>query len=175
MSSSLKPFHRIFLTGMPGAGKSYWAQQIAQGYSLNYIDLDDYIVMREGKTIQELFAEDGEDAFRDKENRYLVELITDTGNDTVIACGGGTPCFSDNMRLMKINGVVIYIEAEVDFLYNNIANEIGTRPLLADAASAKEQLSELYLKRKRFYEQAHYILHVKDISLATFGEIIGNV
>lgn len=166
--------HRIFLVGMPGSGKSYWGRQIAAYYDRQFIDLDEYICEREGRTTPELFAAEGELGFRILENRYLVELVDITKSNVVIACGGGTPCYADNMRLMKIEGLVVYLEADAEYLHNNIAQDSNIRPLFNRAAPLQDQIAALYLQRKTFYEKAHFILQAKDISVATFGQILGN-
>jgi shikimate kinase len=166
--------HRIFFVGMPGSGKSYWGRKVAAYYDRQFIDLDEYICEREGRTTPELFAAEGELGFRIMENKYLAELVNTTQSNVVIACGGGTPCYADNMRLMKIEGFVVYLEADTAYLYNNLLQDSNIRPLFDKAAPLQEQIAALYLQRKTFYEQAHIILQAKDISVATFGQILGN-
>ena len=175
MSNNTSVSHRIFLVGMPGVGKSYWGKKLAEHYGLSFTDLDEYIGSNEGKTIPQLIGEGSEELFRDLENKYLIRLINNTDSKVVIACGGGTPCFSDNMRTMKLAGIVIYLEADVEYLYENVLRDGDTRPLLGKTTSVRYQLERLQQKRKKWYEEAHYILQVKDISITNFDEIIGNV
>lgn len=174
MAASSIAHHRIFLIGMPGSGKSYWGVRLAGLYNRQFIDLDEYICEREGRTVEELFVEQGELGFRILENRYLAELMNVTKKEVVIACGGGTPCFADNMRLMKIEGVVIYLEANTEYLHSNISADNSIRPLFNSATPLSAQIEALLQQRKAYYEQAHFILQAKDISLTTFGEILGN-
>lgn len=175
MKTPIIPSHRIFIVGMPGCGKSHWGRQIAAYYNRRFIDLDEYICEREGRTTPELFETEGELGFRILENKYLAELTDTTTQTDIIACGGGTPCYADNMRTMKIAGVVVYLEAAMDYLCDNIENDATIRPLFNAEMPLKEQVTALYLQRKPYYEQAHIILQAKDISVATFGQILGNV
>lgn len=175
MSQNTSVSHRVFLVGMPGAGKTHWGKQVAAAYGREFIDLDEYICNNEGKTIPQLIGEGSEELFRDLENKYLIRLIDTTSNNVVVACGGGTPCFSDNMRTMKLAGIVIYLDADLDSLCENIERDGDTRPLLGKTTSLRYQLERLLQARRHWYEESHYILQTKDISLATFGEILGNV
>ncbi|MCD6011521.1 MAG: shikimate kinase [Flavipsychrobacter sp.] len=161
----------IFLIGMPGVGKTYWGKKIAQAYGLPFIDLDSLIAECEQATIPELFAQYGEIGFRQKEHEYLKKLVEGTENG-IVACGGGTPCFGDNLQLMKENGFVAYLEADTLYLLNNLKNDTQVRPLLQTGSDLVATLEEMLNARKSFYEQAHYILHAKDISISTFAEMI---
>jgi len=174
MNSESNNGHRIFLIGMPGCGKSYWGQLLANDMDREFIDLDAYVAMREGVAVQDLITGGGEELFREKENRYLAEIIGDTGKKVVVACGGGTPCFSDNIRLMKMNGIVIYLESDIARLVHNLQGDDTVRPLLAGADSLAQQLQTTYMIRKQYYEQAHFILPAADISLANFAQILGH-
>ncbi|GAA4461767.1 shikimate kinase [Nemorincola caseinilytica] len=160
---------------MPGAGKTYWGRRIAAHYGLPFIDLDEYISSNEGKSVAQLIQEVSEETFRDLENKYLIRLIGSTDNRVVIACGGGTPCFSGNMRTMKMAGIVVYLEADLEYLYSNVQRDGDIRPLLGKTTSVRYQMERLLQLRRPYYEQAHYILQAKDISLTTFDEILGNV
>lgn len=160
---------------MPGSGKSHWGQQVAVHNRLPFVDLDMLIAANEPLTIPEIFKVHGEEGFRERERKYLLKIIKHIGQKVVVACGGGTPCFYDNMQLMKEAGKVIYLEADVSYLYENVLQSIEPRPLIDNSQSLTAQLEELLSRRKHFYEQAHHILQAKDISLATFDKIIGNV
>jgi shikimate kinase len=165
---------RLFLIGMPAVGKTYWAKQIAEKYSLQFYDLDVYVSEREKASIPALFATYGENGFREKEHNHLKGLIKSAAVDSVIACGGGTPCFYDNIGLMKEAGIVIYLQAVIQTLLNNIKLSDEARPMFKGKRDIAAYLETLLEKRKSFYEQAHYILPTKDISLATFAEIISS-
>ena len=162
----------IFLVGMPAAGKTYWGNKIAQKYSLPFIDLDTFIAEQEKASVPALFAQYGEAGFREREQKYLKKIIKSVVTPAVIACGGGTPCFYDNIVVMKEAGIVVYLQADIPWLMSNISNSDEIRPLLKGRGDVSVYLNDLLKKRKSFYEQAHHILHTKDISLLTFDEII---
>ena len=163
--------NRIFLIGMPGCGKTHWGEIIAQRYELPFYDLDAYIEEREQMTIAEFFKQHNEKAFREIENDFLTEIIEDA--DTfVMACGGGTPCYKDNMNLMKQNGLTIYLEADIDMIIDRIQQHLGNRPLLEGSEDIKSRLHQILEERAPIYKQADHILQVDYISAATFDEIL---
>jgi shikimate kinase len=164
----------IYLIGMPGAGKSYWGRLVAQRFLLPYTDLDRYITDRERLPVTEIFAAYGESGFRERERRYLVQLINKARPNSVIACGGGTPCYMNNMELMRQSGVTIYLKAEVATLLENLQCSMVLRPLLRDQEDKSAFLASLLADRKRFYEQAQYILPVENISMANFEQILSS-
>ena len=162
----------IFLTGMPAAGKTYWGLEIAKEYQMQFVDLDYFITGQEQASMRALFAQYGELGFRERERKHLEKVIKSATGTTVVACGGGTPCFANNMQLMKDAGTVIYLEAAVNTLLFNLNTSDEERPMLNNRGDLGVYLKDLLQKRKEFYEQAHYILHTKNISLTTFGKII---
>ena len=164
----------LFLVGMPAAGKTYWGNEIAKAYKLPFIDLDIFIVEQEKASISALFAMYGENGFREREQKYLKKVIA-ANTGTIVACGGGVPCFSDNMELIKQAGTVVYLEADVVWLLNNLKKSDEIRPLLNNRGDLSVYLHDMLGKRRKFYEQAHHIFHAKDISLTTFGKIISHV
>jgi shikimate kinase len=164
----------LFLVGMPAAGKTYWGSRVAHEFDLQFIDLDIFIEEKEKASISALFATYGENGFRERENKYLKELIKKAARSTIIACGGGTPCFNDNLQLMKEAGIVIYLRADIPALISNLEASEELRPLLKGRGDMAIYLQGLLQKRIKFYEQAEYILQTKDISLTTFAEIISS-
>jgi shikimate kinase len=164
----------VYLVGMPCAGKSYWGAKLAKAHKFTFIDLDKHIEQKEGKTIEAIFAQDGEEAFRSLEHKYVKETLAASEPCTIIATGGGTPCFSGNMDLMKQSGTVVYLQAHPYYLYRNLLRSGESRPLLTGDGDAIDLLQDLLNKRKSCYEQAHIILQAKDISLTTFDKIIAS-
>jgi len=162
----------IFLIGMPAVGKTYWGNKIAREYTLPFIDLDAFIEQREQATITDLFARFGEDGFREKENKYLKQAINGNPGSAIIACGGGTPCFSDNISLLKAAGVVIYLRADIAILLENIKNRAENRPLFSKKPDIVAYLENLLKIRAPIFEQAHYVLDAKNLSLVAFDKII---
>lgn len=160
----------IFLIGMPGAGKTYWGRRIADAYRLSFADLDEYISQQVGGSVPVLFAKEGEEGFRKKEQDYLLALA-EMEKPHVVACGGGTPCFFNNMQVMKEHGVVVYLESDISGLVENLKYDHQVRPLLQNR-DLGDALEKMLAERRSWYEQAHYILHTQDISIDTFAEMI---
>lgn len=144
-----------------GAGKSYLGKQIALQMGCSFIDLDQVIELAEGLTIQSYFDRNGEDSFRILERNTLLRLIN-SQTDFVMACGGGTPCFFDNIQQMKQAGKVIWLNPSEPVLINRLKKNQANRPLLASvtpgglSAFIVEQLSN----RRNFYQQANW--EIKD-------------
>ena len=111
-----------------GSGKSTVGRKLSSATGLNFIDLDKYIQTREGRTVNEIFDKKGEDYFRQTEHRLLKEIIEK--DNFILSCGGGTPCFFDNISMMNKNGITIYLKMTVDAIYSRLLNSPDNRPLL---------------------------------------------
>ena len=111
-----------------GSGKSHTGKSLAQLLNVDFIDLDEQLVKAEGKSISRIFEEQGEEAFRQLEQGQL-QSLSDIA-DAVIATGGGTPCFFDNMEWMNQNGLTIYLKADDALLAQRLKNETDQRPLI---------------------------------------------
>ncbi|HEX2683637.1 MAG TPA: shikimate kinase, partial [Ferruginibacter sp.] len=98
---------KIFLVGFMGSGKTYWGRIWAQAYQLAFYDLDEVIEQDQGKTVAEIFKTYGEDRFRQIEAGTLRSFSEK--NNCIVACGGGTPCFHDNMQWMNEQGTTVYL------------------------------------------------------------------
>ena len=98
---------KIFLTGFMGSGKTYWGRIWSRQLGLDFYDLDELIEKKEGKTISTIFEKEGEDHFRKLEATAL-KAFAETENG-IIACGGGTACFNDNMQWMNEQGVTVFL------------------------------------------------------------------
>lgn len=162
----------IFLIGMPGTGKSYWGRRLSAHYKLPFVDMDDYIMQAGQKTIAELFDIYGEHQFRITENKVLRKVIDNNTANTIVACGGGTPCFMNNMLLMQQAGAVVYLRAGIPLLLSHLQDEIAKRPLLERQKDMETYLQQLLNTRRSIYEQANYILDTENISLTNFDQII---
>lgn len=160
----------IFLIGMPASGKSYWGRLIAAEWQLPLADLDELIKEAEKITIAEIFQQKGISYFRDREQDILQQVIASFPENTVVACGGGTPVYHNNMHLMKEKGCVVYIDTKIDILFDRLAND-STRPLITNT-DIYESLKTLFSQREAVYKQAHYILQSESLSLRTFAKII---
>jgi len=158
-----------------GAGKSYWGKQLAEHFSLPWFDLDEVIVEREGMPVADIFSEKGEEYFRNLEGEVLRELTL--SNDAfLIACGGGTPCFSDAMDFMNENGITIWLNPSIPVIVERLQRKQYKRPLIQDL-SEEDLLSFTERKlaeRQQFYEQSQIIISDDEISLETFDKLIRN-
>src|SRR5688572_20150646 len=122
---------KIFLVGFMGAGKTYWGQQLSQKLNLPFFDLDDQVVSHEGKPINEIFADSGEEYFRLLEKDTL-HIITESHDSFVMACGGGSPCYFNNVDYMNQSGTTVWINTPIDTLFNRLKEEKSRRPLIKD-------------------------------------------
>lgn len=150
---------KLYLIGMMGSGKSHWAGRLGQHLGVPNFDLDKLIESAAGKTVKDIFEQEGEDAFRLMESNLLRTAVPDTG--FVLACGGGTPCFYNNMEFMKQTGIVIWLNPAIDELVRRISWAPGTRPILAYAKTEAEQkshLENLLEKRVEWYSKADLII-----------------
>ncbi|MFT4062834.1 MAG: shikimate kinase [Edaphocola sp.] len=167
---------RIFLTGMPGSGKSYWATQVADALGYAAIDLDNEIEVYAQSSIPEIFK-NGEAHFREIETTVLRRTIDLYGEKVVISTGGGLVISEHNRALMRQHGKIVYLHLDTAQLLQNLNNDKpNQRPLIgADSAAEQEQkLLQLYHDRKRFYTDCHLIVHVRQIDLPTFVSQLKN-
>ena len=148
----------IFICGFMGCGKTTQGKKLAKDLGYYFIDLDDYISNQHEKSITELFKEVGEEQFRVIETKALNECIRDNMK-ALVALGGGTPCFNNNMSLMLSNGKVIYLRMDAEALYQRLFNEKQDRPLIKDKANEEMlvYIENLLNTREVFYNQAHII------------------
>jgi shikimate kinase len=164
---------KIFLIGFMGAGKTYWGKQLAEHWNLPYYDLDEVIVAEEEMAVSDIFATKGEDYFRERESAILRGLVKQ--EHFLISCGGGTPCFQDNMDFMNENGITIWLNPSVSIMVERLQRKKYKRPLIQDLAD--EDLTAFIEKklaeRLPFYQQSQHIIESDHISLDTF-EIVKN-
>ncbi|MCE1199912.1 MAG: shikimate kinase [Marinilabiliales bacterium] len=149
---------RIFLTGYMGCGKSTMGRKLAAKLNLHFIDLDKYIEERNFKTVPAIFAQEGENGFREKERQALEEVTQ--FEDIVIGTGGGAPCFFDNMERMNRSGITIYLAPDTDILATRLLKSKTERPLIAgkDRAELELFIQNALLVRAPFYEQSKIII-----------------
>ena len=161
---------RIILIGYMGSGKTTVGKALSKDTGMMFYDLDWYIESRMRKTVSQIFAERGEEGFRKIEYNMLHEVAE--FEDVIISCGGGTPCFFDNMDYLNQQGDVVYLKATPETLYKHLMMAKVERPLLK--GKTKEELLE-FIKtqlstREAFYNKARYHL---DVSLLDNYEKIG--
>ena len=154
-----------------GCGKTYWGRQLSEKLQMPFFDLDEMIVEREGKEITQIFAELGEEYFRMLEKDVLY-MLTESHESFVMACGGGAPCFFNNIDYMKKRGTAVWLNCSIDCLYNRLVNEKEKRPLIRSIPDneLKAYIIKKYSDRKIFYQQAQVILNEDDITLEALIE-----
>ena len=150
----------IFVCGFMACGKSSHGKKLAKNIGYHFIDLDNYTEDKFDKNITELFKGWGEAKFREIETDSLKECINDN-QKTVIALGGGTPCFNSNLELIKESGYLIYLKMDAEPLYKRVFGIKAQRPLLANKEE-KDMLTyieNLLNTREVFYNQADLIVY----------------
>ncbi|MBO7290105.1 MAG: shikimate kinase [Bacteroidaceae bacterium] len=147
---------RIFLTGYMGAGKTTLGRALAAEMGIPFIDLDHYIEKRHCKTIAQLFAEKGEEGFREIERRMLHEV--GEFEDVIISTGGGTPCFFDNIEYMNSQGTTVYLDVPVERLFIRLSIARSKRPLIKEKNDEELMafIIEQLEKRAPHYSKAQY-------------------
>jgi shikimate kinase len=143
----------IFLLGFMGSGKTFWGKRMAAALEVEFVDLDQHIEKEEGKSVREIFAEQGEAGFRALERGHLRSLAGARG---VISTGGGTPCFFDNLDWMKSVGATIHLKVPLAVLCGRLTRQRAKRPLLAqlDDAELPVFVEKMLAQRAPFYERA---------------------
>ena len=146
----------IFLIGYMGSGKTTLGKALAKEMNKEFIDLDHFIEGRFHTTVKQIFAERGEDGFRDVERRMLHEVAD--FEDVIVACGGGTPCYFDNMEYMCSHGFTIYLTTPPERLALRLAlpGSRAKRPLIADKSDDEllAFVNEALALREPFYSKA---------------------
>lgn len=139
----------IFLIGLPASGKTTFGRQLANDLSIPFTDLDAEIEKTENRSIPEIFKQSGESYFRKVEQKVLTSFLN-FQEDMVIATGGGTPCFFDNMEQMNANGTTIYLDVPLSEIEDRLATD-QSRPVMKQTT-----LPELLTKRAEWYALAKF-------------------
>ncbi|MBB6175320.1 shikimate kinase [Anoxybacillus tengchongensis] len=156
----------IYLTGFMGAGKTTVGKRLGEVLQLPVIDTDAYIEQQVGKTIADIFAEEGEGVFRAYEREVLKKLPTE---HIVITTGGGIVIQEENRRFMSNHGIVIYLHCELHELFRRLADD-ATRPLLME--NKQSQMKQLFEQRLPWYRQAHITI---DTTNRTVDDIVETI
>lgn len=152
---------RILIIGYMGAGKTTLGKLLAKDIGLQFYDLDRYIEARMHKTVAQIFAGCGEEGFRTIERNMLHEVAE--FEDVVISCGGGTPCFYDNMQYMNAQGDTVYLKTSPEVLSAHLKMGKTERPLLK--GKTPEELRDFITcqlaAREQYYTQARHVFNVE--------------
>lgn len=163
----------IFLIGLPGSGKTTLGRALARALGRDFIDLDHYIQGRFHCSVSDLFARRGEEGFRLLEHNMLHEVAE--MEDVVVSCGGGTPCYFDNMDYMLSRGTVLYLQATPGRLHERLWRGRLRRPAIA---SLTEDEIDPYIERTLqardpIYSRAHH--YIESSQLETIDSIEATV
>jgi shikimate kinase len=150
----------VFLVGFMGAGKSVCGRMLARRLGRCFVETDDMIVARDGRTIPQIFQQDGEALFRRYESEALEALALKSGD--VIATGGGLPCREGRMQALRGLGTVIWLRGDLDELLAR-ARRAGARPMLD--GRTPEEIAELYRSREPYYRQAHVTIDTTGLGI----------
>ena len=151
---------RVILIGYMGAGKTTVGRALAHELGVPFYDLDWYIESRMRKKVPQIFAERGEEGFRKIEHNMLHEVAE--FENVVMSCGGGTPCFFDNMEYMNSLGDTVYLKASPEVLYEHLKMGRTERPLIKGKEHGEllQFIANQLAERELFYNQARHVLDV---------------
>ena len=151
----------IVLIGFMGSGKSMIARELGDRLKAPVVATDDLAQAQEGKSVHEIFKSKGEAYFRNLEAEIIKEVSLRRG--VIIDCGGGVVLHKENLKLLKTNGIVFYLQATPEVIYQRIKNE-GHRPLLK-VPDPLGRIKELYQQRLPLYNQADHTIDANDASI----------
>ena len=144
---------KIFIVGMPGSGKSTMAKYLSSETSFKYLDLDEEIELKSKKSVSKIFEIDGEESFRVLEKETLDEIIQKE-EKFILATGGGTPSYDDNMGKMNENGITIFLNTSPEILIERISRK-NKRPLF-NSTNVREKVSKIIDERIKFYKRSKH-------------------
>lgn len=163
---------RIFLLGFMGTGKTHWAQQWADVHEAVFVDLDHEIEQEVGKSVLDIFDENGEVFFREVEAKKLREILS--ADNLIVSTGGGAPCFHDNMQWMNEHGITVLLEAGAQYILERVLHEKQKRPLIKNLNEAELLffIQQKLEERMPFYSQAQYRLSAENLAYDSLFQII---
>lgn len=170
-SSHFRERGGFFLIGFMGSGKTHWGKIWAATNQLSFVDLDEEIEKKAGETIAEIFETKGEAHFRKLEADAL-RTLGDLKN-TIVACGGGVPCFHENMQWMNDHGITIYLDCPSTIIAQRLLSEQEKRPLLKqlNQAGLLSYIEQKLKERAPFYKQAKLTAPCNQLTESSFAAI----
>lgn len=161
----------IVLVGFMATGKTSVACELAKELKTKFIEIDELIEKREGKTIDEIFKEKGEAYFREVEKKITEEVANKLYVPyATISTGGGIVTNEENIKNLKKNGILICLEAEPEVIFDRAKKETH-RPLLK-VKKPLERIKELLKKRKPLYSKANYTINTSNL---TISEVVNKI
>ena len=162
----------IYLIGFMGCGKTTLGKKVANKLKYDFIDLDQWIEKRASLSINEIFTKKGEEFFRVLEKQLLIEVSLN--ENTVVAVGGGTPCYFTNMEIMNQTGETFYLQRPVKELFNRVVNARDNRPLVKDKNEEEllVYIEDLLNKREHYYLKSKFTIPRSKLSVHDLVEII---
>ena len=157
----------IMLVGFMGAGKSTVGRLLARRLGRCFVETDDMIVAREGRSIPAIFRESGEGRFRELEAEVLESLSLKRGD--VVATGGGLPCQAGRMERLRALGTVVWLKGGFEEMYAR-ARRPGLRPMLADRSPAEVEAH--YREREPHYREAHLVIETRGLGV---DQVVGRI
>ncbi len=156
-----------------GSGKTHWGKLLAGKLQLPFRDLDTVIVEKEKQSVSELFSGKGEEYFRNREKEALEEIAAKYPS-FILSCGGGTPCFFNNIEFMKKSGKVVWLNTSIDVLKERLVKEKMSRPLIRDIGDddLKRYIIRKLSERRMYYEQAEVIVSEETITLDVLTQLL---
>lgn len=144
----------IFITGYMASGKTTLGKRLAADLDYRFLDLDNLIEEYAGKKILKIFTESGEDNFREIERRVLIDHLND--QNTVIATGGGTACYLDNIDLMNSSGLTVFLDVPVEILIERLLKAREMRPLIKNLRDGELEsyIRKHLFSRRKFYQKS---------------------
>ncbi len=163
---------KIILVGFMGCGKSTLGKKLARLLHYRFIDLDKYIETRTGQRIAGIFETMGEDTFRRMERECMLELLEE--KHIVIATGGGTPCYFDNMDRLLDAGCCVYIQMSEAGLFSRLRKAVQKRPLLAGKTddALRQFIHEKLAEREPVYGRSHVVIGGISIEAASVASVL---
>ena len=162
----------VYIIGFMGSGKSTAGKKLAAALGWTFIDLDRQIETAAGKSIPEIFSQDGEEKFRSLETEVLRSLKSHV--KTIVSTGGGTPCHADNMTFMIDTGVTVYLKMSTSQLVSRLLGSTGERPVLKNVPDDKlyDFIDEKLAVREKFYNKANIIIEGINLDINNLQSII---
>jgi shikimate kinase len=156
---------RYFIIGFKNSGKTTFGRKLARMLNLDFIDLDEYIEEKEGRSIPEIYTSIGDETFRTMEWKSLKELVKK--DNIVVSTGGGVPCHCNNMNLMEKYGEVIYLNVNDETLVNRLKRAVHDRPIVKGKTEEelRSYIADLRSRCEHHYKRAKYIVDGENINL----------